>query len=175
MMIRCGKFFWRLVCHLKFMCFGDGLLITSSLAHQISIIDILSSCIHARYVVPSLNPPFHALMECTFAKRFWQQVKDDTRVKLPFLHPRTWAHVLFYTTLCNREDACVILCGMWSLWSSRNDHRHGKESIHTQKVIEWAIDMVTWSHSPLACSMTDNNSQPTTEWAYLLPSSRWFY
>ena len=33
----------------------------------------------------------HVLMECTVAKEFWHQVVKMTGVKIPILHPVTWA------------------------------------------------------------------------------------
>jgi hypothetical protein len=32
---------------------------------------------------------------------------------------------------------------MWSLWRSRNDHKHGKKAIPMKKAIDWAMDSVT--------------------------------
>jgi len=34
----------------------------------------------------------------------------------------------------------VIMCGMWSLWRSRNDRRHGKIPINPGKALAWVIE-----------------------------------
>jgi hypothetical protein len=64
-------------------------------------------------------------------------------VKLPNLHPATWANDLINPNFCIEASASVILRGMWSLWRSRNDHKHGKKAIPMKKAIDWAMDSVT--------------------------------
>jgi hypothetical protein len=36
----------------------------------------------------------HVLMDCTVAKIFWAEMRKLSAVKLPRLHPITWAHHL---------------------------------------------------------------------------------
>jgi hypothetical protein len=46
---------------------------------------------------------------------------------------------------------------MWSLWTSRNDQKHGKSPIPLKQAIDWAMDVflhliqanvkVSWGHS----------------------------
>jgi hypothetical protein len=64
-------------------------------------------------------------------------------VKLPTLHRANWASDLTDPTLCDEFSAAVILCGMWSLWRTRNDIKHGKNTIPVRKAIDWALDTVT--------------------------------
>jgi outer membrane protein assembly factor BamB len=33
------------------------------------------------------------------------------------------------------------MCGMWSLWNSRNDRRHGKNAINPKLTIDLAVDV----------------------------------
>jgi hypothetical protein len=43
--------------------------------------------------------------------------------------------------VCAGRDRSIILCGMWSLWGSRNDRKHGRKSpIPLKPAIEWALD-----------------------------------
>jgi hypothetical protein len=53
----------------------------------------------------------HALFKCNWAKPFWQEVKDITSVKVPDLHPNTWAIDIIDNTKVDLKDAAVILCG----------------------------------------------------------------
>ena len=34
----------------------------------------------------------------------------------------------------------MIMCGMWSLWRSRNDRQHGKIPINPGKALAWATE-----------------------------------
>ncbi|CAL4932085.1 unnamed protein product [Urochloa decumbens] len=83
---------------------------------------------------------FHALTECTFANIYWGKLKELTGIKLPKLCPRTWTIDLLNDAICSEHDRGIILCGMWSLWNSRNDRRHGKAPIEPKKAILWAVD-----------------------------------
>ena len=51
----------------------------------------------------------HVLMHCTVAKKFWEPTKKLTGVKLPNLHPDTWARDLLF--LGKAEDRAIIICG----------------------------------------------------------------
>lgn len=87
-----------------------------------------------------LNKFRHVLMECTMARNFWHQAKELTGVKLPQLHPHTWAKDLIDPRGCSEKSAATILCGMWSLWMARNKRRHSESSIPMRKAVEWARD-----------------------------------
>lgn len=68
---------------------------------------------------------FYALVECIHAKLFWAEIKNMTGIKLPRLHPSTWAsdiHILD-EKVCSREEVAVITRGAWSMWTSRNKLR----------------------------------------------------
>lgn len=91
--------------------------------------------LHRRHIEPTANCEFcgapeetikHVLLECTVAKEFWFQAKQLIGVKIPSLHPVTWARDLL-TDICPRRDRAVILCGMWALWMMRNKRRHGEQ------------------------------------------------
>lgn len=68
------------------------------------------------------------------------KLKELTGIKLPKLCPRTWTMDLLNDGCCSEEDRGIILCGMWSLWCSRNDRRHGKTPIEHKLAINWAVD-----------------------------------
>ena len=50
-------------------------------------------------------------MDCTMAKYCWDQAKVLTSVKVPRLHPLTWAHELVDPGFCSGKDAAVYF--MW--------------------------------------------------------------
>jgi hypothetical protein len=86
---------------------------------------------------------FHALVECEPAIQFWHRLKEMFQVKLPTLHLANWASDLTDPTLCDEFSAAIILCGMWSLWRTRNDIKHGENTILVWKAIDWALDTAT--------------------------------
>ena len=79
---------------------------------------------------------FHALTECTYARQFWFRLRELTGVKLPNLTPDSWTMELLEDRICGEKNRALILCGMWSIWRSRNDRRHGKIPIDVGAAIK---------------------------------------
>ena len=102
---------------------------------------------------------FHALVECTYARRFWIRLRELTGVKLPNLNPTSWASAILDNRICGVNDQTIILCGMWSVWRSRNDRRHGKAPIDMAAAIDWALDVCF--HLSAAREKTDGNGGPS--------------
>jgi ribonuclease HI len=69
---------------------------------------------------------FHVAITCTFVARFWRVLKDITGCKMPALHPATWTRDLLSGQHCTEQEAALLICGVWSLWTGRNNRRHGK-------------------------------------------------
>jgi hypothetical protein len=84
----------------------------------------------------------HALLDCTVARCFWDRIRSLTGVKVPRFHDHdaTWARDLLQPSICPARDVAMILCGMWSLWTSRNERRHGTTLIPVWKAVQWARD-----------------------------------
>jgi hypothetical protein len=80
----------------------------------------------------------HVLMECSIARIFWEQTKELIGVKLPNLHPATWAQDLL--VLGTAKERAIIICGMWSLWMQRNERRHGKAGVPIRQALHWVRD-----------------------------------
>ena len=53
----------------------------------------------------------------------------------------SWSSALLEDRTCDEKDRAIILCGMWSVWRSRNDRQHGKAPIDMHAAINWAIDV----------------------------------
>ena len=94
--------------------------------------------LHRRHIEPTVHCELwgadeesvrHVLIECIVARIFWEQAKKITGTKLPVLHLQPWAINLLCDTVSSRKDRLVIICGMWTLWSLRNRHRHGEAGI----------------------------------------------
>jgi hypothetical protein len=80
----------------------------------------------------------HVLLECTIARSFWEQIKEQTGMKIPVLHPGTWAKDIL--VLGTEKERAIIICGMWSLWMHRNDRHHGKAGIPVAQAVVWVRD-----------------------------------
>jgi hypothetical protein len=81
---------------------------------------------------------FHALFECTWARRFWEGLHKAIGVKLPVLHRTSWAADLIDGKFLTEEQACYILCGAWAVWSERNAIWHGEGGRSVQQSVRWA-------------------------------------
>jgi hypothetical protein len=81
---------------------------------------------------------FHALFECTWARRFWEGLHKAIGVKLPVLHRTSWATDLIDGKFLTEEQACYILCGAWAVWSERNAIWHGEGGRSVQQSVRWA-------------------------------------
>jgi ribonuclease HI len=83
---------------------------------------------------------FHALFECTWARRFWEGLHKAIGVKLPVLHRTSWATDLIDGKFLTEEQACYILCGAWAVWSERNAIWHGEGGRSVQQSVRWATE-----------------------------------
>jgi hypothetical protein len=93
---------------------------------------------HRRHVEPLIicttcgaqpETTYHGLLQCTYARQFWRVLADLTSITILNLHPTTWTTDVLDDSICSERERGIILCGMWSLWCSRNDQQHGKASI----------------------------------------------
>ena len=77
----------------------------------------------------------HVLLECTMAKLFWENTKKLAGVKIPHMHPETWAMDLLLAKVCPRREAAAIICGIWALWVARDRKHHGEQPIQVQEAM----------------------------------------
>lgn len=61
-------------------------------------------------------------------------------MKLPVLHPESWAFDLVEGSRVEAQDTCVLLCGMWSIWNARNYRRHEGKDKSLKYCVQWAVD-----------------------------------
>ena len=69
------------------------------------------------------------------AKLFWENTKQLAGVKLPHMHPETWAMDLLLAKVCPRREAAAIICGIWALWVARDRKHHGEQPIQVQEAM----------------------------------------
>lgn len=48
------------------------------------------------------------------SKLFWLEIKTQTGVKVPVLHPNSSAVDMIQGKVIKESDACIILCGCWA-------------------------------------------------------------
>lgn len=58
---------------------------------------------------------YHALLECPRALQCWEEIKIATNVKVPRLHPLTWASYILIHDRCTREQAAIIIYASWAI------------------------------------------------------------
>jgi hypothetical protein len=78
----------------------------------------------------------HALTECAHAKLFWAAAKDVLKVKLPRLHPETWASDILIEPWFTGRERAIVVTVMYSIWSSRNNWTHGGKGYDPETAIE---------------------------------------
>jgi hypothetical protein len=60
----------------------------------------------------------HALLRCTHAMRFWSEARVLLDVKIPDLHPVTWAKDVLIDPIVPEEDRAKVITIMWAIWTS---------------------------------------------------------
>jgi hypothetical protein len=103
------------------------------------------SSLHQRHIEPmhtcvtceaQLETTYHKMISCSYVSQLWKSLVELTRVKIPDLHPVTWTTDILDDGICRECDRSIILCGMWSLWTSRNDRKHRKSPIPMKVAID---------------------------------------
>lgn len=103
------------------------------------------------------------MFECTWARAFWQDLKDATAVKIPVLHPLTWPTDLVEGKLISEDDACLILCGAWAVWTERNAIWHGEGGRSVMQSVRWATE-TTVDVRQAGKTMPAQTGRCTTHW-----------
>ena len=63
-------------------------------------------------------------------------------VKMPKLHPLTWAEDLLEPEIVPRKEAEVLIIVLWAVWHSRNKYTHGEEKFQPYKSMQLIDDIV---------------------------------
>ena len=106
-------------------------------------------------------PCFGKMFLCpSFLKSF----KKLYGIKLPKIHHLTWAQDILDDEVCATEKAGYILCGMWSVWTSRNNRIHGDSSTNLTQACRWAHDMASDLMSNAKPQGEGTKTKTTTYW-----------
>jgi ribonuclease HI len=106
---------------------------------------------------------FHALFECTWARLFWEELKKVVSIKVPVLHPNSWSTDLIEGKIIKQEEACVILCGCWAVWTERNALWHGEGGRGILRSVRWALE-TTYDLAQLGRMKKINTIKATPQW-----------
>ncbi|XP_071683852.1 uncharacterized protein [Lolium perenne] len=79
----------------------------------------------------------------TLRGRLEVEIKAVTAVKIPQLHPNSWAIDIIDSSKVDPRDAAVILCGGWAVWSERNARKHGESSRTISESVKWTADIAS--------------------------------
>jgi hypothetical protein len=79
----------------------------------------------------------HALFGCPIAKLFWQKIKLLANVKVPVLHPSSWAIYIIDRENVDQRGIALIVSRGWSVWSKRTAVKHGQENRSIYRWVKW--------------------------------------
>ena len=71
---------------------------------------------------------FHAIISCPSITAIWKVVNDATRVKLPRLHPKTWAPDIIGGKVCSSMDVETITIAVYVIWTAQTRDQFQKRS-----------------------------------------------
>jgi hypothetical protein len=83
-----------------------------------------------------------ALFECTWAKIFWDELRSMAGVKIPLLHPSSWAMDLIDVSGLSEEHISFVLCGCWAFWNERNARKLGEGGRSVTNPVHWVLQTV---------------------------------
>jgi hypothetical protein len=78
----------------------------------------------------------HALVECSHAQLFWTAAKDAFNLKLPRLHPVTWAEDILCESSFDSLDRNMTISIMAAIWDSRNKWSHDDSGYSPVKAVD---------------------------------------
>jgi hypothetical protein len=76
---------------------------------------------------------YHCMVQCEHVITFWETARDYFDLKLPKLHPVTWAMHILDPSYINMKNATVAVSVMWSIWTSRNKYTHEEVKFQPRK------------------------------------------
>jgi ribonuclease HI len=79
---------------------------------------------------------YHAMMECGHAKQFWNAAREILHLKLPNLHPDTWAMDILCDTMFSQGERESVISIMSAIWDSRNRWTHDDKGYDPSKTME---------------------------------------
>jgi ribonuclease HI len=114
---------------------------------------------------------YHVVNSCTVARRFWEKVTKLTGLKIPNLHPSTWATDVLFSEICSADIAALYLCGAWALWTGRNGRRHGRKVWEPGSMARYIATLLEELET---MSMPTRNPKPVRHTKWQKPERGWF-
>ena len=90
----------------------------------------------------------HALLTCSHAKKFWDAALERFDIKMPALHPHTWAADILMDERFKSDERCRIITIMYYVWSSRNRWTHDREVFDPVQAVKWVHEMLALLELP---------------------------
>ena len=63
-------------------------------------------------------------------------------MRIPDLHPCTWATDVLHADICPASSAATLICGAGTLWTGRNARRHGRKVWETGATARYISSML---------------------------------
>jgi hypothetical protein len=82
----------------------------------------------------------HALVECSHAQQFWSAAKDVFNLKLPRLHPITWAADILCEDSFENLDREMTISIMAQIWDSRNKWSHDDQGYNPKITVGFVAE-----------------------------------
>ena len=90
----------------------------------------------------------HALLTCSHARKFWDAALARFDLKIPRLHPITWAKDILMDDMFAEKDRCKIITIMYSVWLSRNRWTHDQETYDPVNTVKRIHEMLALLEMP---------------------------
>ena len=90
----------------------------------------------------------HALIHCSHAKCFWEEACAGFGLRLPRLHPDSWARDITCDPRFTDDDRAKITTIMWSIWHSQNQIKHGEEGRDPTTTVRATKEAIALLHLP---------------------------
>ncbi|XP_073358248.1 uncharacterized protein [Aegilops tauschii subsp. strangulata] len=105
---------------------------------------------------------YHALIQCTHAKRFWVEAREWLGINLPELHGLTWSRDILCDSRFDVSDQAKIIAVMWAIWTSRNNITHDKVSMEPMQSLKLIRDALAVLELPTkhACILPGHGWRP---------------
>ncbi|KAE8777961.1 Alanyl-tRNA synthetase [Hordeum vulgare] len=85
----------------------------------------------------------HAIIHCSHARQFWDEARLVLDIKLPRLHPSSWAGDILCGSMFTDKEQATIITIIWSIWSSRNTWTHDGEKFDpVNSITREALDLL---------------------------------
>lgn len=94
---------------------------------------------------------FHALITCGPAMLFSDSACDFFRLKLPKLHPLTWARDLLDQSFISKTSELIMTSVMRAIWGNQNKYAHSEIGYQSMGYMQLIDELVKSLDVPPPC------------------------